>query len=491
MNVHDLKISLRPRHRWEPVDLGFHLTREYYGDLFKIGLWGFLPLWVLIAFLCCSVPGLAFFLIWWLKPIYDRFYLYYFSRRIFGSEVSVGSVLKQWPRFLFVRSFGLLTWRRLSPARSMMLAVRDLEKLKGQSYGKRCTVLKRMGGEVASTTTVTLHVCEEILVIGLALLIYLFIPQMSGMSFENIELFMTSLAENKAFTILTSLLPAIVVLFIEPFYVGAGFCLYLNSRSSQEAWDIDLQFKGYAERLKKNMLTVSHSIGAALLLGLFAVGGVTEAKAEERSPQEVLEEVYAHEDFKVRTQKVPQWERSDQMNAFEKWLEELFGSRAGSGSATTFGEGALMVFAIVILVALVVLVLVVVLRSLSDRDPSSDPGPQKVKPSVVMGMEVSRESLPKELLQAAREAWNTGDAKLALSLLYRGAVSDLLLQHDVEIQSSDTELECLRAVRKGTEPSLGEYFHLLTQHWMTVAYSNDRVRDEEFNILQETWPFKK
>lgn len=38
MNVRDLEISLRPRHAWEAVDLGFILTREYYRDLFLIGL---------------------------------------------------------------------------------------------------------------------------------------------------------------------------------------------------------------------------------------------------------------------------------------------------------------------------------------------------------------------------------------------------------------------------------------------------------------------
>ena len=34
-----------------------------------------------------------------------------------------------------------------------------------------------------------------------------------------------------------------VVLFLEPFYVAAGFAMYLNRRVVLEAWDIDQEFR--------------------------------------------------------------------------------------------------------------------------------------------------------------------------------------------------------------------------------------------------------
>jgi hypothetical protein len=35
-----------------------------------------------------------------------------------------------------------------------------------------------------------------------------------------------------------------VVLFVEPFFVAAGFAMYLNRRVELEAWDIEQEFRG-------------------------------------------------------------------------------------------------------------------------------------------------------------------------------------------------------------------------------------------------------
>jgi hypothetical protein len=36
---------------------------------------------------------------------------------------------------------------------------------------------------------------------------------------------------------------AAAVLFLEPFYVAAGFAIYLNRRAELEAWDIEQEFR--------------------------------------------------------------------------------------------------------------------------------------------------------------------------------------------------------------------------------------------------------
>jgi hypothetical protein len=36
---------------------------------------------------------------------------------------------------------------------------------------------------------------------------------------------------------------AVVLLFLEPFYVAGGFALYLNRRAELEAWDIEQEFR--------------------------------------------------------------------------------------------------------------------------------------------------------------------------------------------------------------------------------------------------------
>ena len=146
MNVRDLSITLRPRSGFEALDLGTALAKRYYGDFFRMGLVGFGPFMLLAAILCWFFPWLLIVLIWWLKPIFDRFYLYYLSRRIFGAEVSVKETWGKW-RTLFLKGFfPLVVWRRFSFNRAMLLAVTELEGLSGAERSARCSVLARVGG---------------------------------------------------------------------------------------------------------------------------------------------------------------------------------------------------------------------------------------------------------------------------------------------------------------------------------------------------------
>jgi hypothetical protein len=43
--------------------------------------------------------------------------------------------------------------------------------------------------------------------------------------------------------VVATLAYALVVLFIEPFYVAAGFGMYINRRAELEAWDIEQEFR--------------------------------------------------------------------------------------------------------------------------------------------------------------------------------------------------------------------------------------------------------
>ena len=68
---------------------------------------------------------------------------------------------------------------------------------------------------------------------------------------------------------------------------------------------------------------------------------------------------------------------------------------------------------------------------------------------VVMGMEVSPETLPADVPAAAWALWQQGRHQEALGLLYRGAISRVIELGRVEIQESDTEGDCLRRVDAG------------------------------------------
>lgn len=502
MNVHDLQIALRPRTGWEAVDLGFHLTRSYYQDLLKIGFIAFFPFCLLVICLLWKFPFLSLFIIWWLKPIYDRFYLHYFSRRIFGSEITVKEVLKKAPYFLFKGSFPMLTWCRLSPWRSMTLPIRDLEQLKGRQLGKRADVVRRIGGGKAVNTTLTLRACEILIFLAFYSLIVSFIPQ--GNWAEVDGYLERLLSDDEAALLLgrvSTIVFACITLFIEPFYVGAGFSLYLNSRCNQEAWDIELRFKEYASRLSKSMLKVASILLVGLLLLYPAVTPLSaeESPAEAVTPAQVqaeVDNVFAHEDFKIHKKKIKRWVPDEgSMTWLEDFFEWLF-SRAGDGDSPNIGvmEGLLKLLAIIVISALVLALAFVLAKVVRERAMGvalKDVSLKKERPETVLGMEISKESLPMDLIGEARAAWQAGDYKRALSFLYRGALSKVIIDYDAEILSSDTEYECLKASKKVLSPHLSAYFKTLTRHWITVAYSKERVSEADFNNLCETWAFKE
>src|SRR5207342_1489924 len=59
---------------------------------------------------------------------------------------------------------------------------------------------------------------------------------------------------------------------LEPFYVGAGFGLYLNRRTQLEAWDVELAFRRLRERL-----------GGALVVAFLALGVVLSPAQDARA----------------------------------------------------------------------------------------------------------------------------------------------------------------------------------------------------------------
>ena len=44
-------------------------------------------------------------------------------------------------------------------------------------------------------------------------------------------------------TIVIAVAYALTVMFLEPFFVAAGFAMYMNRRAELEAWDIEQEFR--------------------------------------------------------------------------------------------------------------------------------------------------------------------------------------------------------------------------------------------------------
>jgi hypothetical protein len=92
-------------------------------------------------------------------------------------------------------------------------------------------------------------------------------------------------------------------------------------------------------------------------------------------------------------------------------------------------------------------------------------------PTQVRGLDIRPDSLPDDIGGTAWRLWQAGEQLAALSLLYRGALSQLVHGHAVPIRASSTEGECLRLAQpRLAQPALG-YLRLLVRAWGEAVYA--------------------
>ncbi len=267
---------------------------------------------------------------------------------------------------------------------------------------------------------------------------------------------------------------------MENIYMAGGFGLYLNARTDLEGWDVELTFRRIGNRIARirtsglNVLLVGTAAFSFLALSPSAFA----ADPDLDPPGEVIEEILDHDDFKIhkRTERRP--------------VTADVGNVAGSLDFLAV-LGKVIFFLIVGGIVAWVCVLVyrnrhyfVVQSTPSDDD---DDGP---KTRTVLGMEVGADSLPRDIVNAARDAWQKGRKKEALSFLYRGSISWLIHSARAPVRESDTERDCLRHAREVSDAaSKAPYFESLTREWVNVAYGNREPGDESMNKLLSEWPF--
>jgi hypothetical protein len=178
-------------------------------------------------------------LIWWGKPWLDRTILFVLARAAFGQATTPGDLWQAQREVWWSQLISTWTWRRLSPWRSFTQAVYQLE---GQSFfaaRRRVVQLRRRRTGSPFLMTAAYSTAELSLTLGIASLTLWFAPE--GMAPNIDELFGEELAT--ALEVVLAGAYAIVVLFLEPFYVASGFGMYLNRRAELEAWDIEQEFR--------------------------------------------------------------------------------------------------------------------------------------------------------------------------------------------------------------------------------------------------------
>jgi hypothetical protein len=261
-SVASAQVALRPRSGLKAVDLGFQLARAWWRPLATTWIALVLPLLVIVLFVMREHPVVWLALLWWLRPVFARVPLHVLAGRLFGEPVGVRATARALPRLLRSGIPGSLLLQRLSPARTMLLPVLQLEGLRGAARRQRAALLSRVDlGSAAALAAAGAHITIA-LIVGLVLLADLFVPAEWEWEWEQLLSFAFG---DDALPVLFPALYAVAISVVEPLMVAGGFALYVNRRVFLEGWDIELAFRRLSERaahspLRKTAAAVPISI---------------------------------------------------------------------------------------------------------------------------------------------------------------------------------------------------------------------------------------
>ena len=236
MRIDTLAIKLRPRSPLEAADLGVRLCQHASRDVYKCYLAVAIPVFVLALATWEWKEWMPWLVMFCMKPWLDRTILFVLSRAAFGQRTSLGDLWQAqrqvwWRGLLFS-----LTIRRLSPWRSFTEPVYQLEGFSAWNGGARIRQLRKRMMGAASMMFSAFAMAETALNFSVLSLMFWLSPyEIGSNAFTTFEFLTSSLVLPIAY--------AIVVLFLEPFFVAAGFGMYLHRRAELEAWDIEQEFR--------------------------------------------------------------------------------------------------------------------------------------------------------------------------------------------------------------------------------------------------------
>ena len=469
MRLDAVTAEIRPRSDWEAVDLGFAMVRRDFWRCFTLWWMAMGPITLIAGFLLWDHPAWLLTVFWWLKPAGSRMVMFEISRRLFGEEPSWRAVWRQVPRVWVRRFFYRFVVARFSPWMPVTLAVEDLEGLRGKAYKQRSVQVVRRGEGAVMWIGLVSHL--SVVWFGLAIFgtLQMFIPEGQGGAWR---LAMEAWDPQNAYDLplLIARTAAVCMMLsmslTDLFATGAGFGIYINNRTWIEGWDVELAFRRLAQRLGK----VAVFLISCFILTFSANG------QEAKSAADRIKQVKAHPDFIVHTvtDKVPKSSVSPSFIPAELVKVLVY----------VFGIGAVVVLLGVIAFAIWKNRHVFSMRMRGEKLQRATPSAR-----VVMGMEVSPDTLPADIPTAAWILWQQGRHQEALGLLYRGSISRVMEIGKVEIQESDTEGDCMRRVDSAGQTAHPEYFRGITGVWIRLAYAGIGPADIEVQALCQQWPF--
>jgi hypothetical protein len=479
-----MSVRLRPRNAWEALDLGLELVRTNARALYGTWLLAYVPVAALVIAVLWERPFLAWLVLWWLKPLFDRLALAVTARRLFGDAAPARAVVGSLPAIAWRSGIiGALTWRRFDFARSLHLPVYQLERLSGKAARTRIRVLDREARGPAVWLSFLFLMTELIFGLGVSLLITFLVPVQAPVGTLLEGWFLGRFDQGVTGTVLGALAACVV----EPFYVACGFTLYLQRRTMLEGWDIELRFRQLTERVEKarsHATAIAASLFAAFALLL--VSPVDEARAQQPPPRaqgkaaDAIHEILKDPDFGRKSTRTriryvgPEWQGKSEARPFDwSWIQKLSAWMGELSRAAAWVAGGLALCFVLYHVA----------RYIRTHRFGAL-GPRR--PDFLFGMDVRPESLPDDVAATAEALARDSRTREALSLLYRASLVRFM-DAGVEFRQGDTEGDCMRRVEAAEAPARKAYFHRLVNAWQALAYAHHAVEVDAVVTLARAW----
>lgn len=505
MQLDAISIALRQRAPWEATDLGIALVRRHAGVIYAA--WAAITLPVCLLFsasgVLLEIPWLAPLLLWWLKPIFDRIPLFVLSRAVFGQAPTWRETVRA-QRHWGWRAWRWLHWRRLHPGRALLLPVDVLEAQSGAQRSARCRVLSKASGAPSTLLTIVAVHIEMMLYVSIFVLGLMFVP-IEFMSDSAQAMFETLFEAPPVWAkVVMDLIYWLTISIMEPFYIGAGFGLYLNRRTQLEAWDIELAFRRLALRLRGG-------VSGAVLALILVLGSGPDARAETLASQNVeVGADNAASDQPLALQKVFAGQYHDEGEAFESSVNRAYTNddlnpkktihvwklrRPAEDVKPTDTPSWLKSIGMVIgfmaeygLWILLGILAVLIIRYANRWIPwISDRFEPRRELATIETHDIQFETpLPNDVVAAVRALWSAGEARKALALLYRAAVQRLSDRLGSTMPKGATESQCLRAARSLTETD-ARLFAAIVRNWQAIAYAQRSPSEAELEALLQAW----
>lgn len=239
MKVAAIALDLRPRSMAEAGDLGVRLVGSCRRSLWRsCG-----PVYLVVLMLALSTIELGFWLpltvLFWLKPWLDRTLLFVLARATFGQTTEFADVWAARADVWWHHLVPSLTTRRFSPWRSYVAPVQQLEGQKWHDRRPRVKQVLHGRHGAAFAMQFAFGSVEQVFAFGIAGLTLWMAPVGKGSDWFDAAF----LDGNLVNVLMIMLCYAVAVAIVEPFFVGAGFAMYLNRRVELEAWDIEQEFR--------------------------------------------------------------------------------------------------------------------------------------------------------------------------------------------------------------------------------------------------------